>query len=97
MDRAVITHVFAVRAFRLDVAALVEIALERHLGVGRHENVVGEALDHRRRLAAEACHQLQLVAGLPRGRCKEVERMDADRERNRQFLAFAPRRRCRCA
>ncbi len=53
VDRSVVAHVFAERSFRLDVAALVEIALERHLCVGRHQYVVGEAFDDRRRLAAE--------------------------------------------
>ena len=84
---AVIAHVFAERPFRLDIAALVEIALERHLGVGRHQDVVGEALDHRRRLAAEGGDQRQLVAGLAHGRGDEIERMRADREGDRQLFA----------
>ena len=87
VDGAVIAHIFAERPFRLDIAALVEIALERHLGVGRNENVVGEAFHHRRRLGAEAGDQRQLVARLPRGRGEEIERMGADRERHRQLLA----------
>ena len=45
VDGAVIAHVLAIGPFRLDIAALVEIALERHLGVGRHQDVVGEAFD----------------------------------------------------
>jgi hypothetical protein len=36
VNGTVVAHVFAERPFRLDVAALVEIALESHLGVGRH-------------------------------------------------------------
>ena len=87
VDRAVIAHVFAERPFRLDIAALVEIALERHLGVGRHQDIVGEAFDHRRRLAAEGGDQRQLVAGLAHRRGEEIERMGADREGDRQLLA----------
>ena len=87
VDGAVIAHVFAERPFRLDIAALVEIALERHLGVGRHQDVVGQAFHHRRRLAAEAGDQRQFIARQPRGRGEEIERMRADREGHRQFLA----------
>ncbi len=87
VDRAVIAHVFAVRPFRLDVAALVEITLERHFGVGRHQNIVGEALDHRRRRGAELRHERKLVAAQPRRRGEEIERMRAGGERHRQFLA----------
>src|SRR5215469_3508498 len=36
VDRPVVAHVFAVGAFRLRIAALVEIAFERHLRVCRH-------------------------------------------------------------
>ena len=35
VDRSVIAHVFAEWPFRLHIAALVEIALKGHLGVGR--------------------------------------------------------------
>ena len=87
MDGAVIAHVFAIRPFRLDVAALVQIAFERHLGVGRHQNVVGETFHHRRRLAAEIGDEVEFVAGLARGRGEEIERMGADRKGHRQFLA----------
>ncbi len=87
VDGAVIAHIFAERPFRLDIAALVEIALERHLGVGGNENIVGQAFHHRRRLGAEAGDQRQLIARLPRGRGEEIERMRADRECHRQFLA----------
>ena len=87
VDRAVVAHVFAERAFRLDIAALVEIALERHLGVGRHQDVVGQALDDRRGLAAHGRDQRQLVAGMAHGRGDEVERMGADGEGDRQLLA----------
>ena len=87
VDRAVVAHVFAERPFRLDIAALVEIALERHLGVGRHQDVVGEAFDDRRRLAAERRDQRQLVAGMAHGRGDEIERMRADGERDRQLFA----------
>ena len=87
VDRAVVAHVFAERPFRLDIAALVEIALEGHLGVGRHQDVVGEALDDRRRLAAQRRDQRQLVAGMAHGRRDEVERMRADGECDRQLLA----------
>ena len=97
VDRAVVAHVFAERPFRLDVAALVEIALERHLGVGRHQDVVGEAFDHRRRLAAQRRDQRQLVAGMAHGRGDEIERMRADGERDRQLFAARHARPCRCA
>ena len=66
VDRAVIAHIFAERPFRLDIAALVEIALERHLGVGRNQDIVGQAFHHRRRLGAEAGDQRQLVAAAGR-------------------------------
>ena len=87
VDRAVIAHVFAERPFRLHVAALVEIALENHLGVGRHQDVVGQALDHRRRFAAERGDQRQFVAGMPHGRRDEIERMRAACEGDRQLFA----------
>ena len=87
MDGAVIAHIFAERPFRLDIAAFVEITLERHLGVGGNENIVGQAFHHRRRLGAEAGDQRQLIARLPRGRGEEIERMRADGKRHRQFLA----------
>ena len=76
-----------IRPFRLDVTALVEIAFERHLGIGRHQNIVGQALDHRRRLGAELRDKLELVAALPRGGGEKVERMGAGGKRHRQFLA----------
>ncbi len=87
VDGAVIAHVFAIRTLRLDIAALVQITFERHLGVGRHQNVVGETLDHRRRLAAKIGDEIEFVAGLARGGGEEIERMGADRKRHRQFLA----------
>ena len=87
VDRAVVAHVFAERPFRLHVAALVEIALEHHLGVGRHQDVVGEALHHRRGLAAQRADQGQLVARHAHGGGDEIERMGADGEGDRQLLA----------
>jgi hypothetical protein len=53
VDRAVVAHVFPVGPFQLHIAALVEIAFERHLRICRHQDVVGEALDDRCRLAAK--------------------------------------------
>ena len=75
MDRTVVAHVLAVGPFRLHIAALIEIAFQRHLGVGRHQDVVGETFDDGSRLAAKRGHQGQLVAGLARGRGKHIERM----------------------
>ena len=93
VDRAVVAHIFAVRAFRLRIAALVEITFKRHLRIRRHQDIVGEALDHRRRLAAKRRDQCQLVTALPRRRGKEIERMRADRKGDRQ--AFAACHGCR--
>jgi tetratricopeptide (TPR) repeat protein len=56
VNRSVVSHVLAEWAFRLRVAALVEITFERHLRIRRHKNIVGEALYDRHRLAAETNH-----------------------------------------
>lgn len=93
VDRAVIAHVFAVGAFRLRITALVEITFERHLRISRYQDVIGEALDHRRRLAAKRRDQRELVAALPRRRGKEIQRMRADGEGDRQALAACHARR----
>ena len=87
VDRAVVAHVFAERSFRLNIAALVEVAFERHLGVGGHPDVVDKALDHRRALAAEGGDQRQFVPRLAGGRRKKIERMRAHRESDREALA----------
>ena len=53
LDRAVVAEELAIRPFRLDMAALVEIALQHPFGVGRHADVVGDAFDHRQRRVAQ--------------------------------------------
>ncbi len=53
LDAAVVAEEFAVRAFGLDIAALVEIALDDVLGVGRHADVVGDAFHDRQRRVAQ--------------------------------------------
>jgi len=82
-----LTHVFAIGAFWLHVASLVEMAFERHLGIGRNPDVVGQALYDRGRLATHLRYQRQFVVSLAHRRGDEVERMSADRERDRKLLA----------
>ena len=72
VDRAVIAHVLAVGAFRLHIAALVEIAFERHLGVGGNLDVIGHALDDSGRFAAHLRDQRQFVVALAHRRGDKI-------------------------
>jgi len=87
VDRSVETVEFAVRAFLLAIAKLVEIALDDHLGVGRRQYPVGEPAHHRDRFAAQGRHQGELVGREPQPGGEIVQRMRADRETHRQCLA----------
>ena len=89
LHRAVVAEELAVGAFGLDVAARVEIALEHHLGVGRHADVVGHALDHGERRVAQRRDDAELVDRHAHHRGDVVDRMGADDEAHRQRLALA--------
>ena len=78
---------FAVRAFLLAIAELVEIAFDDHLGVGRRQHPVGEPAHHRDRFAAQGRHQGELVGREPQPGGEIVQRMRADGEAHRQCLA----------
>ena len=84
---SVISHVLPIGPFGLDIAALVQKALEHHFGVGRNLDVVGHALDQRHRLAAERADLLDLVARPPHARAHLVQRVGADGERDGQLFA----------
>ena len=87
LERTVVAEEFAVRPFRLDMAALVEIAFEDHLGVGRHHDVIGDAFDDRQRRIAQRCDKTEFVDRQPHRRRHIVDRMRADDKRHRQRLA----------
>ena len=91
LDRAVIAEELAVRPFRLDVAALVEIALETYsASAGTRMSLVthlttGSGASRRRRDDAEFVDRQPHHAG------DMVDRMRADHEAHRQS-ACPPRR-----
>jgi hypothetical protein len=87
LHAAVIAEEFAVRAFGLGVAALVEIAFQDELGVGGHEQVVRHALDHAHRRAAQRGDEFELVGGNAHGRADMIDRMRPDGECDRGTLA----------
>ena len=89
LDAAVVAEELAVGPFRLDVAALVEIAFEHPFGVGRHAHVVGHAFDDRQRRGAQRGDQPELVDRQAHRRGEIVDRMRADHEADRQRLAGA--------
>ena len=86
LHQAVIAEKFAVGAFRFDVAAAVEIALDDDLGVGRHTNVVGDAPDDAKRCAAQPRQQFHLIGRDPHGGGDVVYGVSADGEADRQIL-----------
>ncbi len=93
LEQPVVADVFAVGALGLDQAALVEIALEHDLGVGRHPHVDGDAFHDRHRRAAHRADHVELVHRRRRGDGGEkIGRMAADREGDRQALALGDRR-----
>ena len=70
------------------MSALVEVAFQHQLGIGRNLDVDGDAFDHRHRRAAHRADHLKLVHR--RGRCdrrEKIGRMAADREGDRRALA----------
>ncbi len=89
LQEAVVADIFAIRTFRLDEPALVQIALEHQFGIGRHAHVIGHAFHHRQRRTAYCANHLELVHRRRRGDGGEkIRRMAAHRERHRQPLAF---------
>ena len=87
LDRAVVAEEFAVRPFRLAMALLVEIALDDVFGVGRHADVVGDALDHGERRIAQARNDAELVDRQPHHAGDMIDRMRADHEAHRRGLS----------
>ena len=84
---AVVTDVFAVRAFGLGMALWVEIALQHVFGVGRHPNVVRYTFDDRYGLAAHRAEHCQLVnVGQRHHGADVVGRVRADHVGHRQRL-----------
>jgi hypothetical protein len=52
LERAVIAEKLAVGAFRLDVAARVEVAFQHPLRVGGDADIIADAFHHRERRVA---------------------------------------------
>jgi hypothetical protein len=88
MHRSVIAEELAVGALGLGVARFVEIALDKDLGVGRHQEAVRDRARHRQRRAADRSDEVEFVErGGAHAGGDEVERMRSDREVDRQVLA----------
>ena len=69
------------------MAGRIEIALDDIFGVGRHVDVVGDAFDHRHRLAAHGADHVEFVdAGQRHHGGEVIGRMRADRVGDRHRL-----------
>jgi hypothetical protein len=86
-DAAVIAKEFAIRAFRFDMAGGVQITFQNVLRIGRHHQIVGDALDHAQRCAAQRRHQLQFIGRHAHGGGNVIDGMGADGEGDRQAFA----------
>ena len=78
MDGAVIAHIFAIGPFRLHIAPFIQIAFQDHLAIGRHQIVVGQALDHRCGLAPKRAQEVDLIDRLSGCRGIKIQRMIAN-------------------
>ncbi|MEK9662785.1 MAG: hypothetical protein VW644_13835, partial [Alphaproteobacteria bacterium] len=85
----VIAGELAERAFVLNMAALVEIALKHDFGVRRYQQVVGDAFDQRQGCAAQIGDESRFVHRQAHGRGDMIDRVRTEREADRKGFAAA--------
>ena len=89
LERAVVAEELAVRALPAPRGRARRNSLRAHLGVGRHADVVGDALDDRQRRIAQRRDEAELVDRQPHGGGDVVDRMRADDEATGSGLPVA--------